>query len=74
MSGSVAFYDNQGERLHTIYCAATPEYGKEKFKEKFSREIERVKGNLPDVLYVGVADGAMIFLMANILAVANSIK
>ena len=58
MSGSIAFYDNQGERLHTIYCAATPEYGKEKFKEKFSREIERVQENLPDVLYVGVADGA----------------
>ena len=58
MSGSIAFYDNQGERLHTIYCAATPEYGKEKFKEKFSREIERVKENFPDVLYVGVADGA----------------
>jgi len=58
MSGSIAFYDNQGERLHTIYCAATPEYGKEKFKDKFSREIERVKKNLPDVLYVGVADGA----------------
>jgi hypothetical protein len=39
MCGSIAFYDNQGERLHTIYCAATPEYGKEKFKQKFSREI-----------------------------------
>lgn len=58
MSGSIAFYDRHGERLHTIYCAATPEYGKEKFKEKFSREIERVKEKLPDVLYVGVADGA----------------
>ena len=58
MCGSIAFYDNQCERLHTIYCAASPEYGKEKFKEKFSREIERVKEKFPDVLYVGVADGA----------------
>jgi hypothetical protein len=58
MSGSLAFYDHQGERLHTIYCAATPEYGKEKFKDKFSREIERVQENLPEALYVGVADGA----------------
>ena len=58
MSGSIAFYDPDGERLHTIYCAATPEYGKEKFKEKFSREIERVKEKLPEALYVGVADGA----------------
>ena len=58
MSGSIAFYDLHGERLHTIYCAATPEYGKEKFRGKFAREIERVKEKLPDALYVGVADGA----------------
>ena len=58
MCGSIAFYDNQGERLHTVYCSATPEYGKEKFKAKFSREIERVKEKFPDVLYIGLADGA----------------
>jgi len=58
MCGSIAFYDNQGERLHTIYCSATPEYGKEKFKTRFSREIERVKEKFPDVLYIGLADGA----------------
>ena len=58
MFGSIAFYDHQGERLHTIYCSATPEYGKEKFKEKFSREIERVKEKFPDVLAIGLADGA----------------
>jgi len=58
MCGSIAFYDNYGERLHTIYCSATPEYGKERFKEKFSREIERVKEKFPDVLYIGLADGA----------------
>jgi len=58
MCGSIAFYDHQGERLHTIYCSATPEYGKDKFKEKFSREIERVKERFPDVLYIGLADGA----------------
>jgi hypothetical protein len=56
--GSIAFYDGQGERLHTIYCAASPEYGKEKFKQKFSREIERIKEKFPDVLYIGLADGA----------------
>ena len=58
MCGSIALYDAQGERLHTIYCAATPEYGKERFRAKFSREIERVKKAFPEVLYVGVADGA----------------
>lgn len=58
MCGSIAFYDSQGERLHTIYCGSAPEYGKEKFKGMFSREIERVKERFPDVLYVGLADGA----------------
>lgn len=58
MCGSIAFYDRQGERLHTIYCSATPEYGKEKFKAKLSHEIERVQENFPDVLYIGLADGA----------------
>ena len=58
MCGSIAFYDSHGERLYTIYCSATPEYGKEKFKDKFSCEIERVKEKFPDVLYIGLADGA----------------
>jgi len=52
MGGSIAFYDKSGERLHTIYCSATPVYGKEKFKERLSREIERVKETFPDVLYI----------------------
>ena len=58
MCGSIAFYDHQGERLHTIYCSATPEYGKEKFKAKFAREIQRVQEKFGDVLYIGLADGA----------------
>jgi len=58
MCDSIAFYDPLGERLHTIYCAATPEYGKEAFKDKFSREIARVKEKFPDALYIGLADGA----------------
>lgn len=58
MCGSIAFYDDQGERQHTIYCSATPEYGKENFKAKLAREIERVKEKFPDVLYIGLADGA----------------
>ena len=58
MCGTIAFYAPDGERLHTIYCASTPEYGKEKFKNKFSQEIQRVQNEFPDVVYVGVADGA----------------
>jgi hypothetical protein len=56
--GSIAFYDTEGERLHTLYCAASPEYGKETFKQKFSREIERVREKFPEALYIGLADGA----------------
>ena len=58
MCGSIAFYDSEGERLHTIYCAATPKYGKDTFKEKLDREIKRVQESYPNVLYIGLADGA----------------
>jgi len=58
MAGTIAFYDAQGERLHTIYAGATPEYGKEKFHAKFRREVERVKEAYPHVPYLGLGDGA----------------
>jgi len=58
MTGTIAFYDAQGERLHTIYTGATPEYGKEKFHAKFRREVERVKEAYPHVPYIGLGDGA----------------
>lgn len=58
MCGSIALYDVDGERLHTLYCAATPEYGKTRFHAKFTREIERVQARFPEAVYVGVADGA----------------
>jgi hypothetical protein len=58
MCGSISLYDSQGERLHTVYCGSAPEYGKDQFKKKFSREIERMKEKFPDVLYIGLADGA----------------
>ena len=57
MTGTIAFYDAQGERLHTIYTGATPEYGKEKFHAKFRREVERVKAAYPNVPYIGLGDG-----------------
>jgi hypothetical protein len=58
MTGTIAFYDAQGERLHTIYAGATPEYGKEKFHTRFRREVDRVKGAYPGVPYIGLGDGA----------------
>jgi hypothetical protein len=41
MVGTLSFYDKRGERLHTTYLAAPPEYGKEKFKARLTEEIRR---------------------------------
>jgi hypothetical protein len=56
--GTLSFYDREGERQHTIYLAATPEYGKAKFLGRLEAEIDRAKGKCPDARYVGIADGA----------------
>jgi hypothetical protein len=58
MVGTLGFYDQAGQRLHTVYTAATPEYGKLTFFERFDRELDRVKTTYPEAIYVGVADGA----------------
>lgn len=58
MSGTISFYDQEGNRLHTNYIAASPEYGKSIFLERMTREIEKVKKRYPEAEYVGIADGA----------------
>jgi hypothetical protein len=58
MVGTLSFYDPQGERQHTIYLAAAPEYGKGEFLQRMEREITRAKQQFPDALYLGIADGA----------------
>lgn len=58
MVGTIAFYDVNSNRQHTIYTGASPEYGKEKFLNKFANEIERVKAKFPQAEYIGIADGA----------------
>jgi hypothetical protein len=58
MVGTVALYDAQGERQHTIYLGATPEYGKGRFLERLEREVERTKAHYPAASFVGLADGA----------------
>ena len=40
MNGTISFYDKEGERLHTIYSANAPEYGKESFDCRLRKEIE----------------------------------
>lgn len=58
MAGAISLYDKQGERLHSIYVAAGPEYGKRVFHKKMENEITRIKSLYPKAEYVGVADGA----------------
>lgn len=58
MVGSISLYDIDGERRHSIYIGAAPEYGKADFFQRFEREISHVKALYPEALYLGVADGA----------------
>jgi len=58
MVGTLSLYDVMGERLHTVYLAAPPEYGKEQFYALMEREIQRYKDRYGAADWVGVADGA----------------
>ena len=60
MAGTVSLYNQGGERLHTIYLGASPEYGKLKFLERLERTIYHVRLQYPDAKYVGIADGAKV--------------
>ena len=55
MVGTISLYNEEGERLHTIYQGATPEYGKATFWKRMEREIAYVKSVYPHSNYVGIA-------------------
>jgi hypothetical protein len=58
MVGTISLYDRDGDRVHTIYVAATPEYGKDTFQHRLGREIEHACAFYPRAQRTGVADGA----------------
>ena len=58
MVGTISFYDGEGGRQHTIYLAATPEYGKATFLGRLEAEVAHVKATYPGAHRVGIADGA----------------
>ena len=58
MVGTISLVDGQGERQHTTYIGASPEYGKATFFDRMSREIEHIRSLFPDAHYQGLADGA----------------
>ncbi len=58
MVGNISLYDIFGERQHSISIGEAPEYGKGTFLKRLEVEINRVKKQYPDALYLGIADGA----------------
>ncbi len=58
MVGTLGLYDREGTRLHTLYVAARPEYGKATFFADMEREITRVTDCYPTAYRLGLADGA----------------
>lgn len=72
MSGTISFHNEKGERLHTIYKAQAPEYGKATFDKRFASQIDEVQkqlneqkasrdninNSLNSLVYIGLADGA----------------
>lgn len=58
MTGTLSLYAQDGERLHTVYVGATPEYGKASFYTRMTAEIEHIKALYPEASYAGIADGA----------------
>lgn len=58
MCGTLGFYSAKGERMHTIYAACAPEYGKQSFDSVMDMELEQVKKQYPHLTYIGLADGA----------------
>ncbi|MFM8454345.1 MAG: ISKra4 family transposase [Gammaproteobacteria bacterium] len=58
MCGTIALFDRSGERMHTTYVAASPEYGKATFLKKLSLEVDKIVDLFPQAKIVGLADGA----------------
>ena len=58
MCGTIALYDQAGERLQTEYLGTMPEAGKATFAQRFTTRVARVKARYPDTLQVCLGDGA----------------
>lgn len=58
MVGTISLYDIKGDRQHTIYLAAEPQYGKDKFYHRLEREINHTQLAYPQAHVTGVADGS----------------
>jgi hypothetical protein len=58
MCGTIALYDEEGERLTTEYHGAMPETGKAHFATNFAARVAVVLALFPTALHVCLGDGA----------------
>jgi hypothetical protein len=58
MCGTIALYDQVGERLTTEYLGSLPEAGKGTFTELFTTRVSATLTRYPQALHVVLADGA----------------
>jgi hypothetical protein len=58
MCGTIALYDQAGQRLHTEYLGTMPEAGKATFAQRFTTRVAAVKAGYPTALHVCLGDGA----------------
>jgi hypothetical protein len=58
MCGTIALYDQAGERMHTEYLGTMPEAGKATFAQRLTTCVDRVKARYPKALHVCLGDGA----------------
>ena len=58
MCGTIALYNQAGERLQTEYLGTMPEAGKATFAQQFTTRVAWVKARYPDALQVCLGDGA----------------
>jgi len=56
--GTITFYDKDGDRLETRGFGRMPQKGKATLKAMLAEELKAVLAPRPDLLVVGVADGA----------------
>jgi hypothetical protein len=57
MVGTIALYDEMGERLQTEYVGAMPEAGKEGFYGRFDQRVDRLLEQYPEAAHVALCDG-----------------
>lgn len=56
--GTLSLYDAKGERQHTTYFGAAPEYGKAAFFKHYERELAHIRTFYPEADYLRTADGS----------------